>query len=140
MANHVPAIISFTETPQSISTIFGNGKRIIAYDIIKRLQQMGESEILAELSKVVEAKRKANKKLHEVWKLSFDWKECNSHSFMNQKLDHIHHNPCNGKWNLFSPVNYPHSSAKFYIEGLHSSCPVTNFMEMDDVVFVTEDS
>ena len=31
------------------------------------------------------------------------------------------------------------SSAKFYIEGLHASCPVTNFMEMDDVVFVTQD-
>ena len=31
------------------------------------------------------------------------------------------------------------SSAKFYLEGLHASCPVTNFMEMDDVVFVTQD-
>ena len=62
MPNHVHAIISFTETPQSINTIIGNGKRFMAYEIIKRLQQMGESEILAELSKGVEAKRKANKK------------------------------------------------------------------------------
>ena len=138
--NHVHAIISFTETPQSINTIIGNGKRFMAYEIIKRLQQMGESEILAELSKGVEAKRKANKKLHEVWELSFDWMECNSHSFMNQKLDYLHDNPCKGKWNLCaSPVDYLHSSAKFYIEGLHSSYPVTNFMEMEDVLFVRED-
>ena len=37
----------------------------------------------------VEAKRKANKKLHEVWELSFCWKECNSHAFINQKLDYM---------------------------------------------------
>ena len=28
---------------------------------------------------------------------------------------------------------------EFYLEGLHASCSVTNFMEMDDVVFVTQD-
>ena len=51
-----------------------------------------------------------------------------------------HDNPSKGKWDLCtSPVEYPHSSARFYIEGLHTSYPVTNFMEMDDVVFVTQD-
>ena len=112
----------------------------MAYEIIKRLQQMNEIELLAELSDGVEAKRKANKKLHAVWELSFDWKECNSHAFMNQKIDYMHDNPCKGKWNLCrSPVYYPHSSVKFYIEGLQAGYPVTNFMEMDDVVFVTQD-
>ena len=106
----------------------------MAYEIVKRLQQMGEMETLSELCMGVEPKRKANKKLHEVWELSFDWKECNSHSFMNQKLDYMHDNPCKGKWDLcISPVEYPHSLAKFYIEGLHASYAVTNFMEMDDV-------
>ena len=72
--------------------------------------------------------------------LSFDWKECNSQAFMNQKIDYMHDNPCKGKWNLCrSPVEYPLSLAKFYIEGLQASYPVTNFMEMDDVVFVTQD-
>ena len=28
---------------------------------------------------------------------------------------------------------------EFYLEDLHASCSVTNFMEMDDVVFVTQD-
>jgi hypothetical protein len=36
------------------------------------------------LSNGVEVKRKANKKLHEVWKLSFDWKKCNSHLFFDK--------------------------------------------------------
>ena len=48
-----------------------------------------------------------------------------------------HDNPYKGKWDLCkSPVEYLHSSAKFYIEGLHASYPVTNFMEMEVVVFV----
>jgi hypothetical protein len=38
MPNHVHAIISFIESPQSINTIIGNGKRFMAYEIIKRLQ------------------------------------------------------------------------------------------------------
>ena len=89
MPNHVHAIISFIETPQLINLIVGNGKRFMAYEIVKRLKQMGESKTLAELSRGVEAKRKANKKLHEVWELAFDRKECNSQAFMNQKLDYM---------------------------------------------------
>ena len=34
MPNHVHAIISFTESAQSINTIIGNGKRFMAYEII----------------------------------------------------------------------------------------------------------
>ncbi len=89
-----------------------------AYEIIKRLEQNGETALLQKLSNHVEAKRKANKKLHEVWELSFDWKECRSWEFINQKLSYIHDNPCSKKWNLYpSPVKYLHSSAKFYGNG-----------------------
>jgi len=45
----------------------------------------------------VEAKRRANNKLHDVWKLSFDWKYCNSLHFIKQKLNYMHDNPCTGK-------------------------------------------
>ena len=61
----------------------------MAYEIIRRLQQLCETEILAQLSRGVEPKRKANKKLHEVWDLSLCWKECNNHAFINQKLDYM---------------------------------------------------
>ena len=37
MPNHVHALISFKATEQSINTIVGNGKRFIAYEIVKRL-------------------------------------------------------------------------------------------------------
>ena len=39
MPNHVHAVISFIETGQSINNIIGNGKRFMAYDIIKKLEE-----------------------------------------------------------------------------------------------------
>lgn len=35
MPNHIHALISFAETGQRINTIIGNGKRFMAYEIIK---------------------------------------------------------------------------------------------------------
>ncbi len=126
MPNHVHALISFTSTGQSINTIIGNGKRFMAYEIIKRLQTNGESDLLLMLQNNVEAKRRANNKLHDVWKLSFDWKYCNSHKFVRQKLNYMHDNVCTGKWHLCnSPVDYIHSSAKYYITGEDGCYKVT---------------
>ena len=42
MSNHVHVIISFIETEQSINNIIGNGKRFMAYDIIKKLKKNNE--------------------------------------------------------------------------------------------------
>ena len=38
--SHVHAIVGLTETQHSIKTIVGNGKRFMAYKIIRRLQQL----------------------------------------------------------------------------------------------------
>ena len=67
MPNHVHVLISFINMHQLINTIVGNGKRFIAYDIVKRLKEKQENSVLNTLSKNVEAKRRANNKLHEVW-------------------------------------------------------------------------
>jgi REP element-mobilizing transposase RayT len=85
MPNHVHAMIGFRNTAQKINTIIGNGKRFIAYEIIKRLQQSGEQELLDKLSHCVEKTRKANHKKHEVWELSFDWKQCETLDFISQR-------------------------------------------------------
>lgn len=136
MPNHIHALISFVKSDHSINSIVGNGKRFIAYEIIKRLKDQGANELLQELANNIEPGRRANKKQHNVWELSFDWKECNSRNFIDQKLDYIHNNPCSGKWNLCNtPVEYPHSSARYYLSGEHASYPVTNIMEMEDISF-----
>ncbi len=139
MPNHVHALMSFKDTGQSINTIIGNGKRFMAYEIIGRMKDKQENELLNILSENVEKARKEKKKLHDVWELSFDWKECRSPYFIRQKLDYMHENPCVKKWALCnSPAEYLHSSAKYYIKGEEGCYPVTNFMQMEDISFLND--
>jgi REP element-mobilizing transposase RayT len=141
MPNHVHVLISFIKPQQSINTIIGNGKRFMAYEIIKRLEAQNETGLLLLLAGNVEKTRKLNKKLHEVWELSFDWKDCRSRAFTYQKLNYLHNNPCAKNWTLCaSPFDYPHSSARFYLSGEQGIYPVTNFMEMEDVEFTNKNS
>ncbi len=134
MPNHVHSIIAFRNTGKSINTIVGNGKRFIAYEIVKRLEHQGEIGILEQLQKAVRAKDKERNKLHEIWEDSFDWKECISLSFIQQKLDYIHDNPCKGKWQLApDPVSYPHSSAGYYAIGKQGLYEVFNYTLLADI-------
>jgi REP element-mobilizing transposase RayT len=136
MPNHLHAMIAFRQTTTSINTIIGNGKRFMAYDIIKRLESACEFDTLSMLSASVETHRRANEKKHDVWELSFDWKHCTDAAFMKQKLDYYHLNPCKGKWMLApTPVDYPHSSAYFCFTGRQGHYPVTNFLEVADLYF-----
>jgi len=134
MPNHVHVLIAFRNTGQSINTIVGNGKRFIAYEIIRRLEQQQENKLLHRLYLSVEAKDKERNKKHEVWEDSFNWNECRNHQYMKQKLDYIHDNPVRGKWNLATTAaDYEHSSARFYICGEHAAYTVMNFLELDDI-------
>ena len=136
MPNHVHALVSFIDTKQSINTIIGNGKRFMAYEIIERLKANNETQLLEQLANNVETARRQNKKRHEVWELSFDWKDCRSNEFIYQKLEYMHNNPMAKQWTLCNnPIEYIHSSAKFYITGEQGFYQVTNFMEMEDISF-----
>jgi hypothetical protein len=134
MPNHFHALIAFRNTGKLINTVVGNGKRLIAYEIINRLEQRQEHKLLHQLNLAVEAKDLQRNKKHEIWEDSFDWKECRTHNYMRQKLDYMHTNPCRGKWSLApSPAEYEHSSARFYIRGEHAAYPVTSYLELDDI-------
>ncbi len=134
MPNHVHALIAFRNTRQSINTIVGNGKRFIAYEIIEKLKKQNEEKLLHQLYLSVQAKDKERNKKHEVWEDSFDWKECRTNEYMVQKLNYMHHNPCKGKWNLAAaPVDYEHSSAKYYITGGQGIYEVLNYCELADI-------
>ena len=136
MPNHVHSIISFRNTDQSINTIVGNGKRFIAYEIINRLKTQGEIGLLKKLEIGVTSKDKLKNKKHEIWESSFDWKNCQSNAFIEQKLNYIHNNPCTEKWNLAkTPEEYKHSSAKYYICSVQGEYNVTNYLEIPDKDF-----
>jgi hypothetical protein len=87
----------------------------MAYDIIKKLEESGNSELLCRLALAVTDKEKVKGQLHKVFEPSFDAKPIYTFKFLYQKLDYIHHNPVSGKWNLCDEfADYQHSSAAWY--------------------------
>ena len=127
MPNHIHVMISFSKTEKSNNKIIGDGKRFMAYDIIKGLEEKELKHILEKLEKAVSGIDKKRGKKHEVWEESFDWKFCETEKFANQKLVYMHNNPCAGKWKLVvDATKYEHSSARFYISGRHAAYEVKN--------------
>jgi len=135
MPNHVHALLAFRNTQgQSINSIVGNGKRFMAYEIVKRLEERGEEDVLKELSNHVNTADKKRGKLHEVFEPSFDWKECNTDKFIEQKLEYIHNNPYRNGWDLVQyPWEYVHSSASYYYKGSHSIYAITSYTQLEDI-------
>ena len=135
MPNHLHSLISFRNTQfKSINTIVGNGKRFISYGMVNRLRQQNNNEILTRLESFVKPSDKRKGKLHEVFEPSFDWKSCTTERFIQQKLNYIHNNPCQGSWNLVNqPWEYLHSSAQFYLLGEQGVYNITSYSLIEDV-------
>jgi hypothetical protein len=130
LPNHLHLILYYSGGQQSLNTIIGNGKRFMAYKIIKRLQEQRESSLLKKLQADVKSKDKARGKKHMVWINTFDVKECRTEKFILQKLCYIHNNPWSGKWKLVKDImDYPHSSAFYYISGKHKGYIVRDYRE-----------
>ncbi|MEO6221497.1 MAG: hypothetical protein ABIO81_13775 [Ginsengibacter sp.] len=53
MPNHLHVLIDFGDMEKSIHIIVSNGKRFIAYEIVKRLQHQHEARILLQLKEEV---------------------------------------------------------------------------------------
>lgn len=122
MPNHLHVVVHLTEQPNgelpNISTLVGNGKRWLAYDIVKRLEDKGQHDILKTLSTAVGITDHTKGQKHRVFESSFDAKPIFNEAFMLQKLHYIHRNPVSGKWKLADDyTKYLHSSAAYYETG-----------------------
>ena len=112
MPNHLHCMLYLPKEAPELYKIISNAKRFMAYEIVKRLEQAGKTELLSKLEEGVKVKEGKKGKLHQVFKESYDAKECFNQNFIVQKL---HKNPVSGRWNLASDyLLYPHSSARFY--------------------------
>jgi REP element-mobilizing transposase RayT len=115
MPNHLHAIVHFYKEGFNLNTIISNGKRMMAYQMIDRLENAGNTELLNRLQSLVSEREKKKGQLHKVFTTSFDAKSIFSHKFLLQKINYIHNNPVSGKWMLAKDfVEYEHSSASFY--------------------------
>jgi putative transposase len=118
MPNHLHVILYFPEPGYDLNKIIGNAKRFMAYEIIKRLEEMKKNDILEFLFGAVTKREKKKAQRHKVFEESFDAKGINSEKFLVQKLNYIHRNPVSGRWSLVKDyADYEHSSASFYETG-----------------------
>ena len=132
MPNHIHALIAFSSSRTPINTLVANGKRFMAYELVRRLKEQGKNEILEQLTSWVNKTERLNNKKHEVFEPSFDWKECRTIKFMEQKTEYIHQNPCKERL-AYLPEDYLHSSAKYYYTGQQGIYPVITYMELQDI-------
>jgi len=116
MPNHFHGILHVPdESIININNIIANGKRFIAYEIVKSLKAKGDIVTLSILNSSLSLNDRKKKQQHKVFISSFDCKEILSDEMFFTKLDYIHFNAVRGKWNLAEDyTKYPHSSAGFY--------------------------
>ncbi len=115
MPNHLHVTLHFHKEGFDLNKIVSNGKRFIAYEIIKRVEEKGNLKLLHQLKSLVSDRARRMGQLHKVFKASFDFKAIITQHFLLQKINYIHNNRVTGKWMLAKDfVEYEHSSASFY--------------------------
>lgn len=107
-----------------------NGKRFLAYEIVRRLRDLKRNDVLEKLQSKVTPSDKQVDKLHQVFKPSFDGRLIYSRQMLLQKLHYMHVNPVRKDWKLADDyLDYVHSSARFYELGEVGKCRIVNFLE-----------
>lgn len=131
MPNHIHLLVYTQNSERAINNIIGTGKRFMAYEIVKRLENYKRTDLLLKMAgAVTKSERKRNKK-HEVFQDSLDCKEVITEKFIRQKLNYIHKNPVSGKWKLADHyLDYEYSSARFYDLGEEAKCRLYNYAEL----------
>ena len=123
MPNHFHGLIYVDENSEkTINQLVANGKRFLAYEIIKKLKEQNSDDLLIKLESGRSKREIVRGSKHVVFIPSFDGKLCFNREMVETKLDYIHKNPVKGKWKLVDDwVLYPYSSASFYELGESNS-------------------
>jgi REP element-mobilizing transposase RayT len=126
MPNHIHLNCRFTRE-YTISDMMRDFKRHTARQIIRQLQAENITDSLGLLQRLNKDERQEFK----VWEDRYDARDVFSEEFLEQKVDYIHHNPCQPHWNLAEvPEEYPWSSARFYILDKPSVIPVEDVRDL----------
>ena len=137
LPNHLHVLIEFNNVSKSVNQYVANGKRFIAYDIVKKLRAKNLNELLNKLQEGVNTTQKNLGKKHEVFEPSFECKRCMTNAFTLQKLNYIHNNPVKGKWKLVeNPVDYKYSSMKQYETGKSGVYAITLIQSLEHFSFL----
>ncbi len=93
MPNHIHCILFFPTDQYDLSKIVANGKRFIAYEIIKRLKKKQSHKVLMQLQEGLSLKQLEKGQHHKVFEESFNAKPIYHRHFLIQKITYMHLNP-----------------------------------------------
>jgi len=112
MPNHLHLIVQIL-SPHTLQDVMRDFKKYTSKKIVENCQLSDNLELL---SKFEQAGERNAKSRYKVWSDGYDAREIFSLGFLEQKLEYIHHNPCQPHWMLVeNPEDYRWSSAGFYI-------------------------
>jgi REP element-mobilizing transposase RayT len=111
MPNHNHLIAKFSEE-YTLSDFMRDFKKFTARQIFGQNLAEENTKTLAFLRQ----EGLAVKQEYKVWEDGFDARDIFSTKFLQQKMDYIHHNPCQPRWKLVeNPEDYFWSTAGFYL-------------------------
>ena len=126
MPNHVHFIALFSKE-NSLSDFMRDFKKFTARQIYRYFQEQ-ENKITLEVLKKDGEKAKQE---YKVWEDGYDARDIYSIEFLQQKMDYIHHNPCQPQWKLVElPEEYMWLTAGFYLNGKPCIIPVDDVREI----------
>ena len=125
MPNHIHLIAQFSEE-YSLSDMMRDFKKFTARQIYRQFNAEGNNKVLDMLQK----EGKKVKQEYKVWEDGYDGRDVFSVEFLQQKMDYIHHNPCQPHWKLVeTPEEYLWSTAGFYLDGKPCVIPIDDVRE-----------
>jgi REP element-mobilizing transposase RayT len=125
MPNHIHIIVRFSEK-YPLSDAMRDLKKFTARQIYHHFDAEGNKKILAVLKKEGERVKQD----YKVWEDGYDARDIFSAKFLQQKMDYIHHNPCQPQWRLANtPEEYLWSTAGFYFAGKPCVIPIDDVRE-----------
>jgi len=111
MPNHNHLIGKFSEE-YPLSDVMRDFKKFTARQIYGQFQAEENKKVLSFLRN----EGQAVKQEYKVWEDGYDARDVFSIKFLQQKMDYIHHNPCQPQWKLVEkPEDYLWSTAGFYL-------------------------
>jgi REP element-mobilizing transposase RayT len=115
MPNHIHVLMKISSQSPKLAILIMNAKRFMAYEIVKYLEKTGNLKFLDYFS--IYARRQDHAR-YKLFTDGYDSQIIQSLKFFLQKLNYIHKNPCQEKWQLAkTPEEYKYSSASNYTYG-----------------------
>ena len=125
MPNHIHIIVQCSaECP--LSDVIRDFKKFTARQIYHQFSAEQNNKVL----EVLKQEGEKVKQEFKIWEDSFEARDVFSIEFLQQKMDYIHHNPCQPHWKLVDrPEQYLWSTAGFYSDGKPCVIPIDDIRE-----------